>query len=226
MRKPLRSVSAEPSAFWVGAIQDSVAEPVVAGTVTVTVNAARDARVVPSLTLMAMLLYVPALAAVGVPESCPVAILKLAQAGLLVTLKVSVAPLWPAACGVKLYTDPATAVVIGVPVIVGGVVAVDDDVVEVVDVEEVDVDVVDGAVGGADIEEGTVVVVDVVAADLGGVDVVVVDVVDGAVGGADIEDGAVVVVDVVAADLGTVDVVVVAYALTAPAPALAVLVAS
>ena len=49
---------------------------------TVIVKAASDALTVPSVTLITMFEYVPALAAAGVPVSCPFEGLKLAQLGL------------------------------------------------------------------------------------------------------------------------------------------------
>ena len=52
---------------------------------TVTEKAARDAVEVPSLTEMTMPEEVPTFAACGVPDNAPVAVLKLAQVGLLAT---------------------------------------------------------------------------------------------------------------------------------------------
>ncbi len=49
-----------------------------------------------------MLAYVPAVPAPGVPESVPVAVLKLAHAGLLLMLKVNGSPFGSLAVGVKL----------------------------------------------------------------------------------------------------------------------------
>jgi len=60
------------------------------GCVTTIENDAREADACPSLTLIAIPANVPA--AVGVPDSCPVVVLKVAQAGLLATLNVSVVP--------------------------------------------------------------------------------------------------------------------------------------
>ena len=57
---------------------------------------------------------------VGVPESCPVLALKLAQPGLLVIENVSGFPLGSVVEGVKLYADPAVTEVGGEPLMVGG----------------------------------------------------------------------------------------------------------
>lgn len=56
--------------------------------VTVMLKAGRAADAVPSLAEMTIPLAVPAL--VGVPESCPELMLKLAQDGLFRTLNASV----------------------------------------------------------------------------------------------------------------------------------------
>ena len=106
--------------FVVGAVQVSVAVPEVTGWVTLIENGARDALLVPSLTEMTMLEYVPTFAVVGVPETVPLAMLKVAQDGRFCTLKESAAPAASLAVGVKLYGYPATSVVDGVPEIVGG----------------------------------------------------------------------------------------------------------
>ena len=58
--------------------------------------------------------------AVGVPESCPVLVLKVAQDGLPEIEKVSVLPLGSVVVGVKLYALPAITEVGGVPLMVGG----------------------------------------------------------------------------------------------------------
>ena len=60
------------------------------GCVTTIENDASDAEACPSLTLIEMFENVPA--AVGVPDSCPVVVLKVAQAGMFATLNVSVVP--------------------------------------------------------------------------------------------------------------------------------------
>jgi hypothetical protein len=87
---------------------------------TVIEKAGSEALLVPSLTEITMLEVVPTLAACGVPESCPVLVLKLAQAGGLATEKVRVLPLGSVVEGVKLYAEPAVTDVAGVPLIVGG----------------------------------------------------------------------------------------------------------
>jgi hypothetical protein len=71
----------------------------------------------PSLTRIVTPLCVPVV--VGVPESLPVDVLNVAQAGLFAMLNVSGSLLASAALGVKLYAVPTLAVVAGVPVIVG-----------------------------------------------------------------------------------------------------------
>jgi hypothetical protein len=88
---------------------------------TTTEKAASDIFVVPSLTLMTMFEYVPVCAGVGVPLSSPVAMLKVAQDGLLAIEKLSVLPAAPLATGVNAYACPATTDVAAVPLIVGGV---------------------------------------------------------------------------------------------------------
>ena len=54
------------------------------------------------------------------PLSCPVLELKVAHEGLLVMLKVSAPPLGSVVVGVNEYAWPATTLVAGVPLIVGG----------------------------------------------------------------------------------------------------------
>ena len=101
--KPARSVSALPSVFCMGADHDSVALPVTgAGALTVMPNAGNDVLAVPSLTDMAIPEYVPAWEDEGVPDSDPVAVLKIAQAGLFDTLKASMLPSESLAVGVNV----------------------------------------------------------------------------------------------------------------------------
>jgi hypothetical protein len=89
------------------------------GCVTTIENAGNDADACPSLTLIAMFANVPA--AVGVPDSCPVLPLNVAQAGRFVMLNVSVVPVSGSlAVGVNVYSVPTLPVVGGVPEIVGG----------------------------------------------------------------------------------------------------------
>ena len=71
-----------PSVFCVGGVHAIVALPF-ATWVTLIANAGRDALAEPSLTLITMFEYEPTSAAAGVPESRPVDVEKLAQAGLL-----------------------------------------------------------------------------------------------------------------------------------------------
>src|SRR5436190_21110588 len=84
------------------------------GCVTAIENAGNDAVACPSLTLIAMLADVPA--AVGVPWSCPVVVLNVAQVGMFATLNVSVVPVSVSlAVGVKVYSVPTLPVVAGLP---------------------------------------------------------------------------------------------------------------
>jgi hypothetical protein len=70
---------------------------------TVMPKLGSTAEVSPSYTAMTTSAYLPTLAAVGVPESRPVLLLKLAQAGLLATANESVRPvLVSCVVGVKL----------------------------------------------------------------------------------------------------------------------------
>ena len=62
-------------------------------------NAGREIGVIPSVTEMTIPDVVPTLAAVGVPLSWPVAVLKVAHVGLLIIENVR---LLPVAEGVKL----------------------------------------------------------------------------------------------------------------------------
>lgn len=66
---------------------------------TVIVNALSEEVSLPSLALMMMLLNVAA--AEGVPDSFPVAVLKVAQLGLFCTLKPRVSPSTSLAVGWK-----------------------------------------------------------------------------------------------------------------------------
>src|SRR3569833_1545317 len=92
-----------------------------AGAVTAMVNAGSETLVVPSLTLMVIFAYVPRLVVPGVPESWPVLVLKVAQAGLLAIAKVNLLPSASEAAGWNEYVDPAWTAVAGAPVIFGGV---------------------------------------------------------------------------------------------------------
>jgi len=116
-----------PSVLRVGGVQLSEAEPVVLEPDdTVIVNALSAVDVLPSLTLIWMLLNVPV--EDGVPESLPVDVLKLAHDGLFVMLKVSASPFASLAVGVKLYATPTLPVVDGEPLIFGAVFVPPDDV--------------------------------------------------------------------------------------------------
>src|SRR5262245_9060277 len=75
----------------------------------------------PSLTLMRMFAVVPAFAAVGVPESWPFAVLKVAHCGRFAMENVSLSPSASLAVGTKEYVAPTAIVVIGVPEMLGAV---------------------------------------------------------------------------------------------------------
>src|SRR5690606_25313731 len=89
------------------------------GPETVIENSGSEALVLPSVTVMRMLLYVPTWFVPGVPSSRPVDVLNDAHPGLFVILNVSVSPSGSFADGVNAYADPTVALVGGVPVIVG-----------------------------------------------------------------------------------------------------------
>ena len=72
-----------------------------AGAATVIVNAGSAVLKVPSLTLMTMFAKLPTFVPAGVPESSPVALLKLAQEGRCATAKLSALPLGSLAVGVN-----------------------------------------------------------------------------------------------------------------------------
>ena len=78
-------------------------------------NAGSEALADPVLVEITTLEYVPTLAAVGVPESAPFAMLNDAQDGLLEIENVAVCPLGTVTVGLKEYAVPAVAVVGGVP---------------------------------------------------------------------------------------------------------------
>ena len=84
-------------------------------------NGGKLAVACPSLTLIVMLAYTPASPLPGVPNSAPVAVLKLAQAGRLLMLNVKLSPSASLASGVKLYALSASTALAGVPEIVGAV---------------------------------------------------------------------------------------------------------
>ena len=70
--------------------------------VTSIAKAAKAILAAPSVTLITMSVVVPTSLLSGVPVRAPVLVLKVAQSGLLVILKVSVSPSTSAAAGVKL----------------------------------------------------------------------------------------------------------------------------
>jgi len=67
-----------------------------------------------------MPLFVPTSLAEGVPCNCPVVVLNVAHAGLLVIENVNGSPSGSLAVGVNEYAVPAVADVAGVPEITGG----------------------------------------------------------------------------------------------------------
>lgn len=84
-------------------------------------NVGRGVEAVPSLTVIAMLLYVRMCAAPGVPCKRPVPASKVAQVGRFAIVKLSGLPSTSAAVGWNTYSVPCVAVPEGVPPIVGAV---------------------------------------------------------------------------------------------------------
>jgi hypothetical protein len=87
---------------------------------TVMAKAGNAADAPPSPALITIPAYVPTSVAAGMPLSCPVGMLKFAQAGLFVIENVRLLPAGPLAVGVKEYAVPTVTLVPGVPEIVGG----------------------------------------------------------------------------------------------------------
>src|SRR5215470_14038352 len=85
-------------------------------------NAGRDADCTPLLTLMTILPYAPAWAAVGVPESMPLVALKVAHAGRFWIEKVSAVPAGALVVGWNEYALPEVTCVGGLPEMVSGAV--------------------------------------------------------------------------------------------------------
>ena len=83
-------------------------------------NAVKLAVALPSDTWITILAVVAISVAVGAPLNLPVAVSKLAHAGLLLMLKVSVSLSTSLTVGVKLYAVPTVAFALGVPLITGG----------------------------------------------------------------------------------------------------------
>jgi hypothetical protein len=86
----------------VGGVPEIVGGVLVTGLVTLMENAAKEALAEPSDTVMTMFEYVPALVVAGVPASCPVLALKLAQVGLLEIENVRVVSRGAVVVGVNL----------------------------------------------------------------------------------------------------------------------------
>jgi hypothetical protein len=76
-------VTGVPLAFFVGAVQVRVAEPVVeaVGAVILMVKGASEALLVPLLAEIVIAAELPSSAVPGVPDSSPVVVLKVAQLG-------------------------------------------------------------------------------------------------------------------------------------------------
>ena len=89
--------------FFVGAVQDSVTDPVPEADRTVIENGLRLRDALPSVTLIMMFPYVPVWLAVGVPERRPVVGLKVAHDGRFWMLNVRTSPSASVADGWKLY---------------------------------------------------------------------------------------------------------------------------
>src|ERR1700733_226844 len=93
MRTPARSVSGLPLVFFVGGIQSMTALAVLdVEPVTVTSKAGSALEYCPLLALMMTSSYAPVCVLLGVPSRSPVAMLKVAQAGLCCTENDSVLP--------------------------------------------------------------------------------------------------------------------------------------
>jgi hypothetical protein len=92
--------------------------------VTVMLNAASEALAVPSATVITIPDVVPASVAFGLPESCPVVVLKVAQDGAFLMENVMVPASESLALGVKVYCPPTVTEVGGVPEIVAVAAAV------------------------------------------------------------------------------------------------------
>jgi hypothetical protein len=99
---PARFASGELSVFCVGGVQDSVTEPVAVPT-TWMLKGANVVVVVPSLTLMVMVEYMPTSAAVGVPVKPPVVVLNASHAGRFKIEKVNASPFGSVALGKNAY---------------------------------------------------------------------------------------------------------------------------
>jgi hypothetical protein len=97
-----------------------LALPVVVAGVTVMLKGGSELEATPSLTLSTMLEYVPVCVLAGVPESWPVAMLKLAQAGMFVIENDRLLPDGSVVVGVNEYPVPAVTLAGGVPDMVGG----------------------------------------------------------------------------------------------------------
>ena len=87
--------------------------------VTSMLNAGSAADAWPSDTLITMLLVVPTWVEPGVPLRRPLAVSKLAHAGLFDTLKLKLSPSASLADGVNAYDCPAVTCVAGDPEITG-----------------------------------------------------------------------------------------------------------
>jgi len=110
---------AEPPRTTVLGVALKLAVGLTAAASTVIAKAGNAAEARPSLTLITMPAYVPTFAAAGAPLSRPLAVLKLAQEGLLTMENVRMLPDGSVAVGVNEYAVPAVTLVPGEPEIVG-----------------------------------------------------------------------------------------------------------
>jgi hypothetical protein len=109
-----------PTVTAVDGVPVIVGATLLVGPLTVMLKGGSDTDLLPSLTEITMLLYVPTLVAPGVPRSRPVAVLHVAHAGWLRIENVSVLPSGSLATGRKTYKLPATTELAGVPEMTGG----------------------------------------------------------------------------------------------------------
>ena len=93
---------AAPTLTAVCGLPEIVGGELATGLVTVMLKGDIEADDAPSDTVIMMLLYLPAVAATGVPASWPVLELKVAQLGLCAIVNVSVVPPGAEVVGVKV----------------------------------------------------------------------------------------------------------------------------
>src|SRR5262245_30173685 len=122
---PSGSLAVGPHEYAVPTVADVAGVPEIVGgrlgaALTVMAKGGSETLLVPSLTLIAILLNAPTFAAAGVPVSRPVAVLNVAHVGRFAIANVSAPPSGSLAVGAHEYAAPTFAVVAGVPEIVGG----------------------------------------------------------------------------------------------------------